>query len=648
MSNHCPRHVAAVCAAVLLLLSPLAGARTIGPDAFGVMGTDEFTYSWEEIAQELGGDGTEIVSLRTTDDEYAAIPIGFGFRFYGTRYTSVYVNVNGLLAFASNGLHLAFTNEHLPAVNTPNNTIAVFWDDLNLWPTQRIYYMTAGVAPYRRLIVQWYDIAHFDDPEARYQFQAILYESVNQIRFQYREMINGMNHFYGDGRSATIGIEDAAGSTGLEWSYNTMHSVSSATAFVFYPPVAADMQIRKQAAPRTVSPYSDLVYTLIVSNAGPDGATEVQVVDTLPDGVTFLSAAAGQGSANHANGVVTCALGAIEENRSVVVTIRVQVVKSGVLTNTATVAATQTDPDPSNNAATQTVAVGTALQNDFNGDGRSDLGVYDATQGRWYVRSLGGNVLEWNTAWGFAGATPCAADYNGDAATDLATYSAANGQWFIRSAYGPVLAWKLAWGFAGSLAAPGDYDGDGSADLGVFDPAGKWYIRTLAGKVLAYEVAWGFSGAMPAPGDYDGDGRCDLAVFDPAAGKWYIRTLAGEVLAWGLKWGFADTAPVPGDYDGDGVTDLAVYDVVTGRWYVRRMDGVVLAWAAQHGFAGARPVGGDFDGDRVSDLAVYAPATGMWYIKRLSGKMIAWEEKWGWSAAAPVQAQYWINDAFGF
>lgn len=150
-----------------------ADARTIGPDAFGYIGTDQVAISWDEIAPEEGGSGTAIASLTGTDDKYAAIPIGFGFRFYGTRYTSVFVSVNGLLSFNSNGLSTSFVTDAIPTSTPPNNLIAPFWDDLSLWPTQNVYYAVLGTEPYRRLVVQFYGASHFDDPNARYHFQVI-------------------------------------------------------------------------------------------------------------------------------------------------------------------------------------------------------------------------------------------------------------------------------------------------------------------------------------------------------------------------------------------------------------------------------------------------------------------------------------------
>jgi len=103
---------------------------------------------------------------------------------------------------------------------------------------------------------------------------------------------------------------------------------------------------------------SNLVYTLTVANIGPDQATGVTLTDTLPAGTTFQSASIGTGScAPPAMGVVTCTIGNIAAAASVTATITIQGTAAGVITNNATVALTEVDPDTSNNSASVTTTV---------------------------------------------------------------------------------------------------------------------------------------------------------------------------------------------------------------------------------------------------------------------------------------------------
>ncbi|MBT8440150.1 MAG: DUF11 domain-containing protein, partial [Gammaproteobacteria bacterium] len=92
-------------------------------------------------------------------------------------------------------------------------------------------------------------------------------------------------------------------------------------------------------------------YTLTVSNAGPWDANEIVVVDTLPAGMSFVSA---NGASCTTNGqVITCdAFDIIVGGPDVIITIIVDVassVASGTLFNIATANGIETDPDLTNN-----------------------------------------------------------------------------------------------------------------------------------------------------------------------------------------------------------------------------------------------------------------------------------------------------------
>lgn len=229
-------------------------------------------------------------------------------------------------------------------------------------------------------------------------------------------------------------------------------------------------------------------------------------------------------------------------------------------------------------------------------------------------------------------------DYNGDGRADLAVFDRNGGYWYIMTAAGEPVLWQEHWGWSGAVPVPGDYDGDGRYDLAVFDAnTGKWYIKSLAGGVILWGFQWGWPGAEPVWGDYDDDGHDDLAMFDTSTGKWYVWSVStGHAIVWGQAWGGGTSDTVPGDYNGDSIGDLAVFDQNTGNWYIRTVAGNTILWQQPWGWAGVIPVSGDFDGDGRGDLAVFDEATGYWYIQKVDGTVLVWQRQWGWNGCMVV------------
>ena len=138
--------------------------------------------------------------------------------------------------------------------------------------------------------------------------------------------------------------------------------------------------------------------------------------------------------------------------------------------------------------------------NDYDGDGKSDLVVYDDASGSWYAYSLSRDEpIIWDHAWGWQGAQTVQGDYDGDGISDLCVYNQNDGTWYAWShTRQDFIIWGVEWGWPGAIPVPGDYDGDGIYDLALFDSlSGNWYIRTISGTVLAWEKQWGWQGANP-------------------------------------------------------------------------------------------------------------------------------------------------------
>ena len=97
-----------------------------------------------------------------------------------------------------------------------------------------------------------------------------------------------------------------------------------------------------------------IVYTLGLTNVGPSNATGVTVRDSLPDGVSFASATASQGSYNAATGIWT--VGAVAVGATPTLQISAIVGSTAGATNTAeiiTVDQPDADSTPDNNVPSE-------------------------------------------------------------------------------------------------------------------------------------------------------------------------------------------------------------------------------------------------------------------------------------------------------
>jgi uncharacterized repeat protein (TIGR01451 family) len=119
---------------------------------------------------------------------------------------------------------------------------------------------------------------------------------------------------------------------------------------------SADLAVVKTASPSPVLAGNNLSYVVRVTNAGPARATEVSLIDEVPAGTTFISAAPSQGSCGGPPSL-TCDLGTIDPGAEATVVVVVVPTAPGNIVNTATVASATNDPEPANNSASATTAV---------------------------------------------------------------------------------------------------------------------------------------------------------------------------------------------------------------------------------------------------------------------------------------------------
>jgi uncharacterized repeat protein (TIGR01451 family) len=120
---------------------------------------------------------------------------------------------------------------------------------------------------------------------------------------------------------------------------------------------AADLRLSKTADVSNPRVGEQVVFTVTLTNDGPDAATNVAVTDLLPSGLTFVSSNPSAGSYNSTSGVWT--VGTVNNGQSVTLTITATANSLGATNNVAQVTASdQFDPESTDNQATSTVTGG--------------------------------------------------------------------------------------------------------------------------------------------------------------------------------------------------------------------------------------------------------------------------------------------------
>ena len=138
-------------------------------------------------------------------------------------------------------------------------------------------------------------------------------------------------------------------------------NTSSVTSSVI---TEADVEmVSKVDTPDPAVAGETITYTLTATNNGPSQAAAVTIVDTLPAGVTVVVASL-PADCVEGVGTVTCTVSSLDAlataTRTFTVTVDPGTPSGTVLTNTATVSSTTTDPDLGNQAAIAQTTIGTS------------------------------------------------------------------------------------------------------------------------------------------------------------------------------------------------------------------------------------------------------------------------------------------------
>jgi hypothetical protein len=268
-----------------------------GPDAFGYRWIDSDdpggpSFEWNDILSV----GTQLTGWSpSSDDGNVNVTLPWAFSFYGTSYTSMTVCTNGWISFVSTTTE--YSNSAIPTTTTPNGAIYGLWDDLNLSTSGTVHYYN-DIAN-QRFVVQYTNVPFYSGTGTA-TFQIILYRD-GSIRTLYRSVVGQLT-------SCTIGVENQAGTVGLQVVYNAAY-LHDALAIVFStdllswmstdritgtvaPGDSQSVQLRIHPAGLATGVYTG--YQRITGNTTDTARVRVRLNTNTANGVTVTSPNGGE------------------------------------------------------------------------------------------------------------------------------------------------------------------------------------------------------------------------------------------------------------------------------------------------------------------------------------------------------------------
>ena len=236
------------------------------------------------------------------------------------------------------------------------------------------------------------------------------------------------------------------------------------------------------------------------------------------------------------------------------------------------------------------------ISGDFNGDGRSEIGVF--LDGDWFVDINGNGQWDEDDLWaklGSEGDKPVVGDWDGDGKDDIGVFG--------RPWPNDPRAIKREPGLPHSLNKPKQV-AKNIPPRKEEAPLGRRMMKIsmqgpLRADLIDHVFNFGVAGDRAVAGDWTGNGIDCIAVFRD--GVWHLDvdgdghfTRSDRRADFGQK----DDLPVAGDWNGDGTDDIGVYR--DGLWILDsnrnyRID--AEDQRVQMGGAGDQPIAGDWDGD---------------------------------------------------
>ncbi|MFD2764444.1 carboxypeptidase regulatory-like domain-containing protein [Micromonospora eburnea] len=153
----------------------------------------------------------------TGDDAYTSVALPFPVTLYGQTYNTGWVDINGVVSFIDPRVPSpdAWPIPSPASPEEPNAALYPFWHDWVVDSSASVRTTVRGSAPNRQFVIEWRNVHSYEDPLTRVTFQAILDEA-GGYSFAYTD---NDGTFLERGGGATIGIENADGTSAIQYAY---------------------------------------------------------------------------------------------------------------------------------------------------------------------------------------------------------------------------------------------------------------------------------------------------------------------------------------------------------------------------------------------------------------------------------------------
>jgi subtilisin family serine protease len=182
-----------------------------GPDSYGYRIFDSndaggLPFEWNSIS----GSGT---ALSLGDDAVSTVTLPWPIQFYGSSYSQLTVSSNGAVFPGASGA-TAFSNQPIPVNDSANGMVCGHWDDLNPNTGGTVYVQALA----DRYVVEYADVSYYGGGgTVSLQIQLlhpVLYPTQTGD-------VQWLVHYQNGSRaSETVGIENPAGTVGVQYLYN--------------------------------------------------------------------------------------------------------------------------------------------------------------------------------------------------------------------------------------------------------------------------------------------------------------------------------------------------------------------------------------------------------------------------------------------